>query len=209
MLKDGSSKVDRCEVATFINNFFINVGKVDKELTPLYNNTDCESVLSEDVIPYSLTQVYEREVSKVVRSINVSKSSGLDNINSTTLKIAFEFLIPELTHMYNLSIRSEKFPDSWKKALVVPIPKKGNLTKVQNYRPISLLPLPGKIMEKLVHQHFSMHMETNSLLAAEQHGFRKNHSTVHSVAQLTNYIHRRLSPYFNKIAIQINDSETE
>ena len=122
----------------------------------------------------------------------ISKSSGLDNINSSVIKNAFEFLVPELTHLYNLSVTSAEFPDSWKKALVVPIPKKGNLTKVQNYRPISLLPLPGKIMEKLVHQQLSMYLENNSLLVKEQHGFRKAHSTTHSVAQLTNHIYKNL-----------------
>ena len=75
---------------------------------------------------------------------------------------------------------------------MVPIPKSGNLAKVQNYRPISLLPLPGKIMEKLIHHQLSTHLETESLLAEEQHGFRKNHSTVHSIAQLTNYINTRI-----------------
>ena len=133
----------------------------------------------------------------MIRSINVSKSSGLDNINSFIVKEAFEFLKTEITHMYN-------FPDEWKKALVVPIPKKGNLTKVQNYRPISLLPLPGKILEKLMHYHLSAYLENNSLLTKEQHGFRKDHSTVHSIAQLTNYVHKKLDNRLPTVAVFID-----
>ena len=204
MLKEGANKIERCKVATFINDFFINVGKMNCKMVMSQKVPSDENVSPDDLLPYSLTEVSEREVTRVVRSINVSKSSGLDNINSSSIKIAFEFLIPEITHMYNLSIQLASFPDSWKKALVIPIPKKGNLTNVQNYRPISLLPLPGKIMEKLVHQNISRYLESNSLLATEQHGFRKNHSTVHSIAQLTNYIHKRLDNKYPTLALFID-----
>ena len=106
--------------------------------------------------------------------------------------------------MYNLSIRTADYLKSWKKALVLPIPKKGDLTKIQNYRPISLLPLPGKVMEKLIHQNLSFYLENNSLLADEQHGFRRAHSMVHSIAQLTNYIYRHLDEKAPTLAVFID-----
>ena len=128
---------------------------------------------------------------RLVADINISKSSGLDSVSSFVLKEAFQVLIREVTFMYNLSIRSSRFPTAWKQALVIPIPKTGNSSLVQNYRPISLLPLPGKILEKLVHQQLSNYLEMDELLAEEQHGFRK-HSTMHAVAQLSNYINKKL-----------------
>ena len=204
MLKDGDNKVERNKVATFINDFFINVGKLNKDLEPSVGKvTDCME-LECDLSPFSLLKVTEQEVWRVVKSINISKSSGLDNINSFVIKETFTFLKSEITHMYNLSIRTAKFPDTWKKALVVPIPKKGNLTRVQNYRPISLLPLPGKILEKLVHQLLSAYLENNSLLAKEQHGFRRNHSTVHSIAQLTNYVSKKMDNKLPTLAVFID-----
>ena len=133
------------------------------------------------------------EVLKIVREINVSKSSGLPNVSSFIIKEAFTILAPQVTHMLNLSIATSIFPDAWKQALVIPIPKSGNLTQVQNYRPISLLPLPGKLLEKLVHKQFENYLETNSLLSNCQHGFRKNHSTIHTVEQLTNYIEKKMN----------------
>ena len=63
---------------------------------------------------------------------------------------------------------------------------------VQNYRPISLLPLPGKILEKLIHHQLSDYLELGTLLTDKQHGFRSNHSTIHSVAQLSNYISKKM-----------------
>ena len=204
MLKLGDDKIDRNNVASFINSFFINVGKLDKSGVPSKRTLSDDINPHEDMIPYYLQEVMEREVFNVVKSINVSKSSGIDNIRSLVIKTAFECLIPEITHMYNLSICTAKFPNTWKKALVVPIPKKGDLTKVQNYRPISLLPLPGKVMEKLIHQHLSTYLENNSLLAKKQHGFRKAHSTVHSIAQLTNYIYKRLDEKSPTLAVFID-----
>ena len=93
--------------------------------------------------------------------------------------------------MFNLSLETAVFPDAWKEALVIPIPKGGNLTLVQNYRPISLLPLPGKVLEKLMHKQLTNYQEEKSLITSNQHGFRKNHSTVHSIAQLTTYINKK------------------
>ena len=88
----------------------------------------------------------------------------------------------------NMSVQTSEFPVAWKEALVVPIPKGGDPTLVQNYRPISLLPLPGKILEKLIHKQIARYLEDNSILSHNQHGFRKEHSTVHSIAQLTTHI---------------------
>ena len=138
-------------------------------------------------------RISQSDVYKVIKAINVSKSSGLEHISSFIVKEAFGFLVPEMTFLYNLSLTSSKFPRAWRKALLISIPKSRNLTEFKNYRPISLLLLPGKILEKLVHAQLLAYLEDESFLASEEkHGFRKNHSTVHSVAQLTNYIHQKM-----------------
>ena len=108
------------------------------------------------------------------------------------IKEAFSILITQVTHLFNLTIRTSVFPVAWKDALVVPIPKSGNLSKVQNYRPISLLPIPGKLLEKLIHKQLTVHLGNISYVTENQHGFRKSHSTVHSVAQLENYINTKM-----------------
>ena len=148
--------------------------------------------------------IREAEVYIVLKQINVSKSSGLTNVGSFVIKEAFSAVIPEITRLFNLSLDLSKFPSQWKSALVIPIPKSGNLSNVQNYRPISLLPLPGKILEKLVHQQLSHHLERNLLLSQSQHGFRKKHSTIHSVAQLTKYVNTKLDAGLPTLAAYID-----
>ena len=191
MLTTESQKVERPRVAHFINDYFINVGNLPStpDSTP-NQQTPLPSIpeMQPDHVMYALDELRELDVHRVIKSINISKSSGLENINSLVVKAAFDVLTPEVTFIYNLSVRGALFPDSWKEALVIPIPKQGNLTKVQNYRPISLLPLPGKILEKLVHHQLSHYLETNFLLTPEQHGFRKNHSTIHSIEQVTSFM---------------------
>ena len=117
-----------------------------------------------------------------VKAINVSKSSKF---------------------MYNLSLETTVFPTDWKKTMVVPIPKAGDPTLVKNVRPISLLPLPGKILEKLAHSQIADHLETNDLFSETQHGFRTGHSTLHAVAQFTNYISKKQDSWLPTLATYI------
>ena len=190
LLTHDGKKVPKNEVAHYVNNYFVNIGKeIGGNFT--YTNKEGESgdTTSDG---WSFSEFNEIEVMKVVKSINVSKSSGLSNISSFVVKEAFSILIPQITFLFNLTIRTSIFPRAWKEALVIPIPKTGNAKQVQNYRPISLLPLPGKLLEKLVHAQISEYLENISHLTENQHGFRKGHSTIHSVAQVTNYINTKM-----------------
>ena len=81
--------------------------------------------------PETFGKLHEKEVYRVVKDINISKSSGLNNGSSFILKEAFLFIIPAITHMFNLSMVTAKFPAEWKKALIILIPKAGDSTLVQ------------------------------------------------------------------------------
>ena len=102
--------------------------------------------------------------------------------------------------MFNLSIRSSKFLSVWENALVIPIPKTGNLTKVQNSRPVFLLPLPGKILEKVVHQQMSNHL----CYLTRNTVFAKNACTVHSAAQLITFVNKKLDIRTPTLAVFVN-----
>ena len=71
---------------------------------------------------------------------------------------------------------------------------------MQNYRPISLLPLPGKIVEKLMHKQLLEYIEINSLITDNQHGFRKEHSCIHSIAQLTDFVGKKMDAGYPTLA---------
>ena len=195
-LKVNGLELEKEDVAHFINDYFINVGNAGNAATHgapnSFNDTQRTAVEVDSSDVWGFSELRGIEVHRVVNNINISKSSGLQNISSFVIKEAFKILNPEVTKMFNMSIKTSKFPTPWKEALVIPIPKSGSLSKVQNYRPISLLPLPGKILEKLVHSQISDYLESALLLNAEQHGFRKDHSTIHSIAQFTAYVNSNL-----------------
>ena len=194
MLKNNGTKLNKDEVAHYINDYFIDIGKRDKTANAASQGPQLHGLIPIDDTqqPWSPEEFTVDEVLKVVKDINVSKSSGLDNISRFLIKEVFTILISQVTFMFNLSLRTSTFPKSRKEALVIPIPKTGNLTQVQNYRPISLLPLPGKLLEILMHKQFSDYVEEESYITKFQHGFRKHHSTIHSVAQVTKFINSKM-----------------
>ena len=112
----------------------------------------------------------------------------IKNINTTVLKDSFMSTIPQLTFMYNLSLTTNTFPDSWKTATVIPLQKPGDPSDVSNLRPISLLPLPGKLLECIVHTQLSKYLEKAEALSPHQGGFRKGKSTIDMVASFTDDI---------------------
>ena len=93
-----------------------------------------------------------------------------------------------MTHVFNLSLVNGDFISGFKTAKVVPIHKKGNVTNVSNYRPISLLCSMFKILEKLVYNRIISFLNKQNFFYKYQFGFRKNHSTLHAISLLTENI---------------------
>ena len=90
--------------------------------------------------------------------------------------------------LFNLSFQTGIFPDVWKVATVVPIFKLGDSKSVGHYRPISLLSLPGKLLEKIVHARMFHFFDTNKIVCDQQGGFRSGRSTATSVSNLVDEI---------------------
>ena len=112
-----------------------------------------------------------------LKSLKWKKAIGLDQLPSSLLKdSANEIAIP-LAHIINLSLNSSSVPTSWKKAKVIPVFKSGSVEDVSNYRPISVLPILSKIMERVVFTQLSEYLETNKLLTNCQFGYRYKRST--------------------------------
>ena len=184
-LKDMESgqPVEVEKTAAFFNKYFTSVGpNLAKN-----NNFNRRWLfhgerIMEDIQPFT-TDI--EEVISLCKEIETYKSSGLEKLSSKICKDAFMALSPQLTYLFNCSLSASVFPDAWKVAKVVPLFKGGNREDVNNYRPVSLLPLPGKLLEKIVHKNMSTFFEANNVLSAQQGGFRKGFSTVSTIADLT------------------------
>ena len=112
-------------------------------------------------IGFSFNDINEYEVLKIVKDINISKSSAYDKISTRPFKNAFTILIREITYLFNRCISEGSFPIEWGLAedfcfqywcyLVTPILKAGDLKIVKIWRLISQIKLPGKLLERLIH----------------------------------------------------------
>ena len=95
----------------------------------------------------------------------------------------------KLKKIFDCSLDTGLIPKAWKHATIIPLQKDGNKKDVNNLRPISLLPLPGKILEKIIQKNLSQYLETNNIFDSKQGGFRPKHSTTNSIVNLTEDIY--------------------
>jgi hypothetical protein len=107
--------------------------------------------------------------------LKAKKSCGLDKINARLVKDAADYII-------NISLTTAKFPSAWKKAKVIPVFKYGPKSNPTNYRPLSILPVLSKILERAVYTQFNYFLNNHHLISPKQYGFRLKSSTITAVA---------------------------
>ena len=137
---------------------------------------------------YKLSVLSEDAVLKIVNSIGSNKATGLDNLPAKFLKDSINVTIGPLTHIVNLSIHSGIVPNDLKSARVVPLFKKNDKTNAGNYRPVSILSIVSKILEKAVYQQVENYLLDKNLLFENQSGFRSGFSTDTCLISLTDHI---------------------
>ena len=99
-------------------------------------------------------------------------------------------MILPLKIIFTLAIKSGNFPDSWKKGNIIPVHKKESKNLIKNYRPISLLPIFGKIFEKFIYNNLFGYFETNKFLSKNQSRFRSGDSCVSQLLAITHDIYK-------------------
>ena len=104
-------------------------------------------------------------VYKITRNIKEYKSCGMSSISSKIWNFFANSYNDLFVHLFNLICTQAHYPDEWKIATVVPLPKTPNANKPGDLRPISLLPLPGKILEHHIHDSLQAHLDNNNLIS--------------------------------------------
>ena len=132
-----------------------------------------------------IAHVYNEEILEIINSLE-NKSTGPYSIPLKMLSVIPDLIILSLAYIINLSFLNGKYPNLLKIVKVIPIHKCGSTQDINNYRPISLLSIFDKIMEKLVHKRLYNFLEEHNAMYQHQFGFRKNNSTVFALIQKTN-----------------------
>ena len=135
------------------------------------------SLMTNRVCSFSLHAVHPDEVAKLISDLKNTNSVGLDLIDTRIIKLIHSEILPALTHVVNLSISSQEFPAFWKSTKVIPLFKKDDLLNTKNYRPVAIIPIFSKILERVIFTQIIKYLSDNKLLHPNHHSYRKHHNT--------------------------------
>ena len=137
-------------------------------------------------VHFKVPLIKSDDLKSILNSLDPSKSTGIDGISPKMLKLASDVLLPSLLQMTNISIHTGVFPVVLKEARIIPIHKGGPSEDPSNNRPISILPLVSKVIEKHVNKHLFSYLNKFKLLHEAQSGFQKHHSCQTALIKLIN-----------------------
>lgn len=130
----------------------------------------------------------ELEITKIIQNLKADSAGGWDNIPARVIKSNADILAQPITKLCNLCLTQGTFPDVFKRAIIHPVHKGGDRDSVINYRPISLLPILSKILEKVINARLIDYLTANNILSSNQFGFRSKMSTEEAVSLLSNHL---------------------
>ena len=182
LLENGLFVTDFAEKAQICNDHFVH------QCTTIETGSE----LPRDflVTTTSLTDFFisEEMILNIIRSLHPDKSHGWDEISVRMIKMSDDALVLPLKTIFINCLRSGIFPEIWKCAKVVPVHKKNEKNLKGNYRPISLLPIFGKILEKLIYDSLYSHLVSQDLFNLNQSGFCPGDSTINQVLSIIHTI---------------------
>ncbi|MCG8045675.1 MAG: reverse transcriptase family protein [Candidatus Thiodiazotropha endolucinida] len=186
------------ETATTLNNYFTTVFEKEPDgPLPHFTERTYNQVLEN-------IEITESKIGKVVDALNASKSQGPDDFHPKYLKETKEQLTYPLKVIFEKSLNEGKLPDEWKKANVSAIFKSGEKQKPENYRPISLTSVPGKVMEKIIRNAIVQHMTDNNLFNPSQHGFIKGKSCLTQLLEFIEDVSQAIDDGYNVDVIYLD-----
>ena len=182
---DNLKITDSNEIAEHFNRFFTNIGpelaaKIDMPPNKSYTH------YLKKTFQHTLTfeKVKKEDIIKIIENLKPKTSSGIDNISNKLLKLINYEIAEPLTCIVNQILETGIFPEKLKLAKVIPVYKKDEKFKLNNYRPISVLPSMSKVVERVIHQQLHSYFDKHKLYFQGQYGFRKDHNTELALLEL-------------------------
>ena len=185
---DGKLVTDQKTVVNKMNNYFINVADNLAQKIPKPNTEYQDFLKNPNEHSIYLSEVTSYEISKIIHDLSNGKSGDIYGNTSTLVKLGGPVLIQILTLLFNRSIDQGIFPSVLKVSKIVPIHKGDSLFEMSNYRPISLLPIFSKILERLMYNRVIEFIKKYKILYENQYGFQKGLSTEYAINSLLNNI---------------------
>ncbi|XP_041483858.1 uncharacterized protein LOC121430607 [Lytechinus variegatus] len=176
------------DTANALNNYFITVFADEKEEAPIPETIfqGPSDMFLKDFL------ISDECVRKKLEALDPTKAAGPDEIPPVILTTLANQLCVPLAYIFNKSLEEGIVPTDWKLAHVIPIFKKGSRSKPNNYRPISLTSTAGKVMESIIRDKITEHIDKHKLIYDTQHGFTKGRSTTTNLLEYLEIITKRV-----------------
>ena len=171
-----------------LNEYFVNVGSNLAAKIPHSEKHFSDYLQQSDNILRNEELTIE-EFETAFKTLKKNKACGFDEINSNVIKSSYNELLVPLFHICKISLKTGCFPEKLKIAKITPLFKSGETDLLNNYRPISILPVFSKILEKIMYNRVYKHVSDNLLLYEKQFGFQKACSPEYAILQLTKEIY--------------------
>ena len=193
-IHEGREIEDPTEIANAFNKYFAHIGinlssKIKHDDANVNYKQYLNSPTTERLQFKCITEEY---AIKALENLENKSSSGDDGISNKLLKSIKCSVSKSLTIIINQMITTGIFPDAFKVSKVIPIFKKGDCSLMSIYRPISLLPTISKIFERVIHDQMYEYFNNFNLLAVQQYGFRKKHSTEYAGIKLIDHVSKQM-----------------
>ena len=180
------------------NEYFSKVGQKAFEKTQENINTRVDvmqrtsDLRSDNVNLFKPQPVTIETVILTFKQIRDTNAVGTDDITFRFLRDSLPIMAFYLTIIINTSIVTSSFPSLYKHSLISPIFKSGDPDDVNNYRPIAILSVVSKVIEKIISNQLKEFLEENKLLSETQHGFRAKLSTETALVKVTDKIYNNM-----------------
>ena len=178
-----------------INNEFISNFRTKANYFNRFFNQQHTVISSDSSIPSpvnlatneTLTKINFDEwlISKLILALNPNKAHGHDGLSIRMLQMGSDSIFKPLSIIFLNYLKAGYFSTAWKKANIVPVHKKGNKQILNNYQPVSLLPICNKLFEKIIFDTIFQNITVNKLLNRNLSGFMPGESCIHQLISVT------------------------
>ena len=172
------------EIAKEFNKYFTSVGTALASKIPIVTK-DVSEYLPQCNASMEHKELSFQEFEKAFKTLKRSKAIGCDGLNGNIIIDVYDSIKAILFKIFKASFEEATFPEKLEIAKVIPVFKKGYKENVENYRPISILPVFSKVLERIMYNRLYEYFMNNNLFHKNQFGFQVNNSTEHAILQVT------------------------
>lgn len=196
LITDSGAITDEKEICEYFNSYFSTIGSVLANAIPKkyhQSQVQTQSFPTYGTIQLNkMSPITPAEIVKIIDNLDNNTSSGIDGINTKAVKCIKNIVADKLTSCLNRCLNEGTFPDSLKVAKVTPIYKSGSKSNPSNYRPISVLPVISKILEKVIYSRLESHLNSIDFFYKQQYGFRRHSNTLSATIDLITKIKNKI-----------------